>query len=158
MNVLRCMVALLLAAGLCAVAAAQSESASLQEILDQQAEIAAGIEAGDYAHLPARSISAIKRAQRTIANVTGGRTEIGQLPPQDQVHLENALQTVKAHLSGTRVAREEQQVCWRERPTGSKIAETRCGTEGERDIARAGARGYMERPRVCAPPGCGSQP
>ena len=142
--------------GIAATSQDTEGQASLQEILKQQDEIAAGIEAGDYDQLPARSISAIKRAQRVISNVTDGRTELKQLPPEDQVHLQNALQTVKAQLAATREAAAAQQVCWRERTVGSKIAVTRCGSEAERDEIRAGARGFMERTRTCTPPDCGS--
>jgi len=139
-----------------AVLANPEKQASLQEILAQQGEIAADIEAGNYDQLPARSISAIKRAQKIITNVTEGRSELSQLPPEDQVHLQNALQTVKAQLAGTREAVAEQQVCWRERTVGSKIAVTRCGSEAEREEVRVGARGFMERARNCTPPDCGS--
>lgn len=153
-NVLRYFVLFAVCAA-CAAVSAQDEGRTLQDILDQQEEIAQAIEDGEYAHLPAASISAIKRSQRVIRNVTSGRSELSQLPPQDQVHLANALQTVKAKLDGSRQARDEQEVCWRERKTGSKISETVCGTEAERDFARAGARGFMERPRNCTPPDCG---
>ncbi len=139
-----------------AAAPAQTQTPTLAEIRDQQAEIAAGIEAGEYAHLPQRSISAIKRAQRTIDSVTSGRTDLSELTPTDQVHLNNALSTVKSHVEGTLRARNEQEVCWRERTVGTKIAETRCGTQAELDEARAGARGFMERPRNCTPPDCGA--
>ena len=54
-----------------------------------------------------------------------------------------------------RAGRDEQDVCWRERMSGTSRMVTRCGTEKERDQAREGARDFLQRPKICSGPGCG---
>jgi hypothetical protein len=40
--------------------------------------------------------------------------------------------------------------------SGTGLKKTRCGTKAEMREAREGARDFMEKPRVCVPPGCGA--
>jgi hypothetical protein len=69
--------------------------------------------------------------------------------------MENALERINAEVKNNRAASDDQNVCWRERASGSKMKTTRCGTKAEMREAREGARDYMEKPKACVPPGCG---
>lgn len=137
-------------------AAAEDAAApqELGEIVAEQRALQQAIEAGEVARPPA-ALAAIRRAQRVVFTVTDGRTALSQLPPDEQMHLHNALQKIETQLSGDRQAALDQDVCRRERATGSSIPETRCGTVREREITREGARGYLEKRQICRPPGCG---
>jgi hypothetical protein len=72
------------------------------------------------------------------------------------VRFAKALESINAEVVGTRGAQEQRDVCWTEAKTGSKMKVARCGTQEEIDETRHGARAWMERPKVCVPPGCGS--
>jgi hypothetical protein len=139
-----------------ALAAYAGNQASLTDILEQQRELETQIAAGELQGLTPRQINNIRRAQKEVFASTEGKTTLDELDINQKVRLENALERINAEVKGGRVAGEEQDVCWRERKSGSKLKVTRCGTQAERDQARQGAREWMEKPKVCAPPGCGS--
>lgn len=121
----------------------------LQRVLEQQREIRADLDDGGIAGLSARQSGAIRKAQQEVFAVTEGKQRLDQLSMDDKVRLDNALERIQAELGDTRAARDRQEVCWRERVSGTSMKKTRCGTEAERREAREGARDYMERPRTC---------
>ena len=98
----------------------------------------------------------MRKAQAEFFRLVEGKTTLDQLAIDDKVQLENALERINAELVNTNAARANQEVCWREHTTGSKMRATRCGTQQEIDEAREGARGFLLKPKICMPPGCGA--
>lgn len=147
--------ALVLAVAMSAAAAARAES--LAEIRQQQTQIQQELARGDLA-LDARSQRTVEAQQRIVFTLIEGRAEVGELTPPKQVELRNALEKIRAAVSQDALAEEDREVCWQERRTGSKLTTTVCGTVRERQQAKEGARDYLQRPRICAPPGCGASP
>lgn len=150
--------------GLAQAPESESESAieavedvdGLEVIIEQQQALRSDIEAGTVEGLSARQVNRIRDEQASVFELIGDRRRMDDLSINEKVELENALERINAHVKNRRSARGEQDVCWRERTTGSRRMTTRCGTEAERDQAREGARSYLGRPRVCRPPGCGA--
>ena len=126
----------------------------LPAIRTQQVALQARLDAGDTGLTP-RQAKVVRRAQAEVFKLIDGKDQLDALTIDEKVRLENALERINAEIRGTRLAGEDQQVCWRERTTGSMVEVTRCGTREEIDEARRGARAFMEKPRVCIPPGCG---
>lgn len=142
----------LMAASLTAGAVEQGDK--LAVILEQQQALKASIDAGSSGLTP-RQIRLIRKAQSEVFAIAGANATMDQLNIQEQIRLENALERINANVVGTRVAQETQDTCWSEAKTGSKLKVARCGTQEERDEARRGARAWLEKPKVCIPPGCG---
>ena len=128
---------------------------SLQILLDQQRELQADVDDGGINGLTTRQNNAIRKAQKEVFAVTEGKTKLDELSMDEKIRLENALERINAEVGNSRVASDNQQVCWREAKSGSTVKVTRCGTQLERDQIREGARAWMEKPKVCVPPGCG---
>lgn len=142
-------------------ALAAGESApvdSLQVLVDQQRDLKAKLDSGDEHGLTARQVKQVRKAQEEFFSIAEGKSTLDQLSIDEKVSMENALERINAEIKNTRVAADGQNVCWRERVSGSKMKTTRCGTEAERREAREGARDFMEKPKVCVPPGCGASP
>lgn len=146
------MVAVLLLASMGAMA---SETSDLQTMVEQQQALRDDL-ANGTAEVTPRQAGIIKKAQAEFFAIVEGKTTLDQLAIDDQIRIENALERINAQVVNTNAARNNQQVCWREHKTGSKTTTTRCGTQQEIDEAREGARGYLEKPKVCTPPGCGT--
>ena len=157
MKVVMC-VLVLAAAGLTAVATAQSaaEQDSLQVLIAQQQALRADLQDGGIDGLNARQNKLIGKAQDEFFAVTEGKTKLDDLSIDEKIRMENALERINAEVKNTRVAGDDQNVCWRERVSGSTMKKTRCGTKAEMREAREGARDFMEKPKVCVPPGCGA--
>lgn len=136
-------------------ALAEEEATSLQMMVQQQVALRDEL-ARSPKDLTPRQIGIMRKAQDEFFRLVEGKTSLDQLAIDDKVRLENALEKINAQLVNTNSAKANQEVCWRERTTGSKMQVTRCGTQQEIDQAREGARGFMERPKICVPPGCGS--
>lgn len=148
-------VSLALAWGTVALHASAAEQGDkLAAILEQQQSLKANIDAGTSGLSP-RQVRVIRKEQETVFAIAGSNTRFDQLNIQEQIRLENALERINANVVGTRVAQENQDACWTEAKTGSKMKVTRCGTQEEIDEARRGARAWMEKPKICIPPGCG---
>lgn len=136
-----------------AFAASASEQTSLADILAQQRSLAAQIDAGELPLTP-RQGNSVRRAQKEVFAVTEGKSTLGELDINQKIRLENALEQINAQVKGGgHAATGEQEVCWRERKSGSTVKVTRCGTQAERDQIREGARAWMEEPKVCVIPG-----
>lgn len=146
------MVALLMLAPL--ASAAETESASLQTMVEQQTALRAELARGP-SDLTPRQVGIMRKAQDEFFRLVEGKTSMDQLAIHEKVQLENALEKINAQFVGTSAASANQEVCWRERMVGSKMQVTRCGTQQEIDQTREGARGFLDRPRICVPPGCG---
>lgn len=148
-------VSLALACGTVALHVSAAEQGDkLAVILEQQLSLKASIDAGTSGLSP-RQVRMIRKEQESVFAVAGSNTRFDQLNIQEQIQLENALERINANVVGTRVAQENKDVCWTEAKTGSKLKVTRCGTQEEIDDARRGARAWMEKPKICVPPGCG---
>lgn len=135
--------------------AAEATEDGLQVILHQQAELRADLDDGGIAGLTPRQNGIVRKAQAEVFAVTAGKTRLEQLSMDEKIRMENALERINAEVKNTRSASDDQNVCWRERVSGSKMKTTRCGTKAEMREAREGARDFMEKPKVCVPPGCG---
>jgi hypothetical protein len=140
-----------------AFAAYAGNQAPLTDILEQQRALEAQIAAGELQGLTPRQINIIRRAQKEVFASTEGKTTLDELDINQKLRLENALEQINAQVKGGgHAASGEQEVCWRERKSGSNLKVTRCGTQAERDQTRQGARDWMEKADICVPPGCGS--
>ena len=128
---------------------------SLQVLVDQQTALRDELGKGAKDLTP-RQVGVVRKAQDEFFRLVEGKSTLDQLSIDDKVRLENALERINAQLIDTNSARANQEVCWREKTTGSKMQVTRCGTQQEIDDAREGARGFLQRPKICVPPGCGS--
>lgn len=138
-------------------ATAVARAESLAEIRQQQTQIQEELARGELV-LDARSKRTVEVQQRIVFALIEGRVEVGELTPPKQVELRNALEKIRAAVSQDALAEADREVCWQERRTGSKLTTTVCGTVRERQQAKEGARDYLQRPRICAPPGCGASP
>lgn len=136
-------------------ASAQTDRTSLQVLVEQQEALRAQLTEGIDGVTP-RQARLINKAQGEFFAIVKGKQALDELGIEDKIRVENALETINAQIVNTTAGRSDQNVCWREQTTGSKTKTTRCGTQREIDEAREGARGYLERPKVCVPPGCGS--
>jgi hypothetical protein len=130
-------------------------SESLKTILAQQQQLRTTLESDRTTGLTPRQLKVVRNAQADVFALTKGKSTLEEMNIEDKVRLENALERINAEIKGTRLSSEEKQVCWRERKSGSKLMVTRCGTQAEIDQAREGARAWMEKPKICVPPGCG---
>lgn len=133
----------------------EGASEDLQTITEQQLSIQADLEDDGIEGLTPRQSNLVRKAQKEFFLVTEGKSALDQLSIEDKIRMRNSLETINAQLVGTRAAGASQEVCWREAKTGSSVKVTRCGTQEERDRAREGARDWLQRPKICAPPGCG---
>lgn len=133
-----------------------ADPATLADIVQQQQELRTKLDSGDVGTLTPRRVRIIRQAQDQVFELVEGKSRVDELNVEERVRLENALESINAEVVGTRVAKEDQDVCWTEAKTGSKMKVTRCGTKEEIEQARRGARAWMEKPKVCIPPGCGS--
>lgn len=147
------MLALLVLAPMAAMA--EEQNTSLQMMMEQQIALR-----DELAHSPQdltpRQVGIIGKAQDQFFAIVEGKTTLDQLAIDDKVRVENALERINAVLVNTNAARANQEVCWREHMVGSKMQVTRCGTQQEIDQAREAARGFMLKPKICMPPGCGA--
>jgi len=137
------------------VATAEDENASLQMMVEQQIALREELARGPQDLTP-RQVGIMRKAQDEFFRLVEGKTTMDQLAIGDKVRVENALERINAELVNTNAARANQEVCWREHMVGSKMQVTRCGTQQEIDQAREGARGFMLKPKICMPPGCGA--
>jgi hypothetical protein len=127
---------------------------NIEEIVKQQREIRAQIEADEY-DLSPRERRQVFKDQERVFEMAEGHSSVDDLNPNEQVEFRNAIERVAAAIADTRAERDDREICWRERQSGSKIMKTVCGTQGEIADLRRGAREYMSAPRTCVPPGCG---
>lgn len=145
------LVALLLVAPIGATAGADIP---LEQMVEQQAALREEL-ARSPKDLTPRQAGIMRKAQAEFFSLVEGKTSMDQLAIHEKVQLENALERINAQLVGTSAASANQEVCWREKMVGSKMQVTRCASQQELDQTREGARGFLERPRICVPPGCG---
>lgn len=128
----------------------------LQAIMKQQTELKADLDDGGIEGLTPRQTKLVRKAQQEVFAVAEGKNTMADLSIEEKIRLENALEAINAEIVNTRVGNDNQNVCWRERMSGTGLKKTRCGTKAEMREAREGARDFMEKPRVCVPPGCGA--
>lgn len=159
MKAMMCLL-VLAAASMTAAAAEQPapDQDSLQVLIAQQQALQTDLQDGGIEGLTARQNKLVGKAQDEFFTITKDKTKLDDLSIGEKIQMENALERINAEVKNTRMAADDQNVCWRERVSGSTMKKTRCGTKAEMREAREGARDYMERPKVCVPPGCGSAP
>jgi len=135
-------------------ATAEDRDTSLQMLVEQQVALRNELAHGPQDLTP-RQVGIMRKAQDEFFRVVEGKTSMDQLAIHEKVRVENALERINAQIVNTNGAAASQEVCWREKTTGSKMNVTRCDTQQEIDLAREGARGFLIRPRICSGPGCG---
>jgi hypothetical protein len=130
-------------------AAQQAAPDSLQILVDQQRALRADLDDGGIAGLTPRQNNIVRKAQDEFFALTQGKARLDDLSMDDKVRVENSLERINAEVKNTRTASDDQNVCWRERVSGSNLKTTRCGTKAEMREAREGARDFLDRPKVC---------
>lgn len=159
MKMMMCLLVLAVASMTAAAAdQAAPDQDSLQVLIAQQQALRTDLQDGGIEGLTARQNKLVGKAQDEFFAVTEGKTKLDDLSIGEKIRMENALERINAEVKNTRIAGDDQNVCWRERVSGSTMKKTRCGTKAEMREAREGARDYMEKPKVCVPPGCGAAP
>ena len=143
--------AVLLAATSLAVAQAP---AKLEQIREQQTQLRADLDAGKVKVTPRVALQ-VRRDQDIVFELLQRKPTLEAMNIQERINLDNALERINASLQGTRVATEKKDVCRYQSVTGSREKQMVCGTQDARDIAREGARAYLEKPRICGAPPCG---
>lgn len=146
------LVALLLLAPIGAIA--EEQNTSLQVLVEQQIALREELARGPQDLTP-RQVGIMRKAQDEFFRLVEDKTTMDQLAIHEKVQVENALERINAQLVGTNAASADQNVCWREKTTGTKMNATRCGTQQEIDQAREGARGFLEKPKICSGSSCG---
>lgn len=148
--------ALLITMGIALAAAASAQVPDkLGSIRAEQEQVRTGLDGGSLVVTP-RVAMLIRKDQATVFKLLEGNARLDDMNVAERVELDNALERIGAHLAGTRQAAEQRDVCRYERVSGSKHRKLVCKTSEERQNARDGARAWMEKPKVCIPPGCGS--
>lgn len=137
--------ALLLVVPMTAIA---QEEESLQTLVEQQRQLRLDLDDGIEGVTP-RNARIIRKAQDEFFTVSEGAQSLDQLSIQDKVRIENALETINAQIVNTSASRSDQNVCWRERKTGSRTMVTRCGTKEEIEQVRRDSQSAMEKSRIC---------
>lgn len=132
-----------------------SNDDGLQMILKQQQALKADLDDGGIEGLTPRQNTVVRKAQIEVFAVSEGKTRLDDLSMEEKIRLENALERINAEIVNTRAASNNQNVCWRERMSGTTMKKTRCGTQAEMREAREGARDFLEKSKICVPPGCG---
>jgi DNA-binding protein YbaB len=128
-------------------AAAPEQPDALAEIVEQQRELQQDLDGLE--ELTPRQRNTIRKAQTQVFALTEGKSRLDDLTIDEKVKLDNALERINAELVNTRAARANQDVCERERRSGSRLAKTSCATADERQQMRENSRNYLERPRIC---------
>lgn len=127
----------------------------LASVRAEQEQIRTGLDGGSLVVTP-RVALLIRKDQATVFKLLEGNARLDDMNVAERVELDNALERIGAHLAGTRQAAEQRDVCRYERVSGSKFRKLVCATSDERQNARDGARAWMEKPKICIPPGCGA--
>lgn len=141
---------------LLSIGAVAAQAISLQAVLDQQTALKADLADGGIEGLTPRQNAQVARDQGEVFALATGKASWDAMTIEEKVRVENALERINALVLNTRRSAGNKQTCWREKKLGSKTTITRCATQDELDAAREGGRAWMERPKVCIPPGCGT--
>jgi hypothetical protein len=94
-------------------------------------------------------VKQVRKAQDEVSSIVDGKDTLDQLSIDEKVRIENALELIDAKVVDTRAASDDQDVCWRERASGTHLKVTRCGTRAEMREAREDARDHLDRPKPC---------
>lgn len=133
-----------------------TESANkLTDIRTQQMQIRDDLQAGRL-QASARTRKVVEKDQAVVFSILDRNATMDDLDLEERIRLDNAIERIIGALGGTALAQSNQEVCRNERVSGSKLKKVTCETQGDKDRDREGARAWMEKPKVCIPPGCGS--
>ena len=126
---------------------------TVQQILQQQKEIQAALQAGDpaYRYLDPMRRREVYAAQRKVFSQLEGRQDISELGADQQLVVFNALELIKSTL-----ARREgdEMICERERLAGTNRYEMACMTKAERERRAETATQALTNRQACTDPGC----
>lgn len=123
---------LLFVAGLAqAQANGQQPRPSLQDILAQQREIQADLQAGNkYRGVDPYRRAQIDAAQKKVFGLLQGRQSLSELKADDQLIVFNALKSIESHL--VKVNEDDRMVCERAALAGTRRYTKVCMTESDR--------------------------
>lgn len=132
---------------------AEAAQASVADILAEQREIRAALQAGDekYRYLDPPRRRQVYAAQKKLFALLDGRDSLDGLGADDRITVFNALEEIKSNL-----ARQEgdEMVCERAKLAGTHRSELVCMTRAERDRrAKSATQALMNR-QACTEPGC----
>jgi len=144
----------MLLGGPCVSVAAEvpATAPTLQQILEQQQQIARLVEQGapGYGDLDAYRRKQLRDAQDQVFRIFRGHDSLDELSTDDQLLVYNALKRVDAVLHKRDV--EDRMVCERAAIAGTRRYQMVCMTEAERRRKRESTRDYLEHR-----PGCTTQ-
>lgn len=140
----------------CAADRPLSDDTSLPQLVEQQRALKAQLDAGTSGLTP-RQVKQVRKAQDEFFSIADGKDTLDQLSIDEKIRIENALELINAEVVDTRTASDDQNVCWREKASGTHLKVTHCGTKAEMREAREGARDYLDRPKACGAD-CGADP
>lgn len=145
---------LLTVATLVASTAGAAVPERLANIVAEQKEIAARLDAGDTQSMKSKQVKTVRKNQKIVFDLAADKQTLDQFDPKERMRLKNALDAISAALVGTQKAENDQDYCWQERIVGTRVSKRRCGTERDRTIAREDAEAYMLRGHECADETC----
>ena len=96
-----------------------AEGDSLQVLIQQQQALKADVEDGGIEGLTPRQNTIVRKAQTEFFAVTEGKANLDDLSIDEKIRLENALERINAEIVNTRAGNDNQNVCWRERMSGT---------------------------------------
>lgn len=140
----------------CAADKPPAGDSSLPQMVERQHALKAQLDAGSSGLTP-RQVKQVRKAQDEFFSIAAGKETLDQLSIDEKIRIENALELINAQVDDTRAASDGQNVCWREKASGTNLKVTRCGTKAEMREAREGARDYLDRPKACGAD-CGASP
>lgn len=134
-------------------ATGEASQPTIQQIVQQQKEIQAALQAGDpaYRYLDPMRRREVYTAQRKVFTQLEGRQDMSELSADQQLVVFNALELIKSTL--TRRDGDEM-ICERIRLAGTNRYEMACMTKAERERRADSAKDVLTNRQACTDPGC----
>lgn len=158
MQFLRCVAVttcLMLAASLAQAQGAGSHTqARAQEIVAQQKQIRADLQAGaeQYRHLDGMRRGQIYAAQRKVFRLLEGHETLAELSTDDQLAVFNALKLIESHM--VKHDEDDRMVCERVALAGTRRYAMACMTEADRREKADEVRAMLQERAACTTRAC----
>lgn len=134
-------------------ASGEAAQPTIQQIVQQQKEIQAALQAGDpaYRYLDPMRRREVYAAQRKVFTQLEGRQDMSELSADQQLTVFNALELIKSTL-----ARRDgdEMICERIKLVGTNRYEMACMTKAERERRAESATRALTNRQACTDPGC----
>lgn len=133
---------------------APKSQSTLPDILSQQREIRADLQAGaeKYRHVDPMRRSRVYAAQGKVFPLLEGHQSLSELRPDDQLAVFNALKLIESHL--VKPEEDDRMVCERAALAGTRRYTTVCMTEAERRNKADKAKQVLFERAACTTSGC----